>query len=184
MNPDERREEIQAAAALYALGALTEDEARVFEAEIDQEADAFAEELASFESVVACLGLSGPEQSPATAVREKLLSRVQFQPEKPIEFFSLKAHEGRWDEIAPGVLVKPLFIDREKGTSTVLLKLQPGAKIERHLHPGAEQCYILEGDFWANGQMLGPGDFHVAMPDSIHETITSINGALSLIVRG
>jgi anti-sigma factor ChrR (cupin superfamily) len=192
LNSDQKSEEIQAMAALYALGALTQNEAHAFEAHLTEETDLIVEELVSFESVVASLGLCAPEASPSGSLRERLTTRIAsqsaagskpFRPEfTQTKFFSLRADEGEWKEIARGVLIKILFADREKETVTMLLKLQPGARILRHSHPGFEQCLILAGDFWANGQRLGPGDFHVAPPGSVHDEITSHQGSIALII--
>jgi anti-sigma factor ChrR (cupin superfamily) len=190
LSPDERREEDQAIAALYALGALSQHEARAFEARLAESAELLDEDLSAFTSVVASLGLSSLERAPSTSVREKLVTRLTSKPEenkKPAipstpTVLNTRANEGQWDEIAPGVLVKFLFADKERGTVTTLLRLQPGAKLERHLHDSAEQCFVLEGDFQANGQKLGKGDFHVALPGSIHELITSEKGSIALII--
>jgi anti-sigma factor ChrR (cupin superfamily) len=188
LNPDERREEAQTAAALYALGALSQHEARAFEAQLAENADRPDEDLSAFKAVVASLGLSAPEGSPSASLREKLLNRVATESEKNINqahnasTFSVHANEGEWDEVAPGVFVKFLFVDQMKGMVTSLLKLQPGAQLERHLHNSVEQCFVLEGDFWANGKKLNQGDFHVALPGSVHEKITTENGSLALII--
>jgi anti-sigma factor ChrR (cupin superfamily) len=191
LNPEERREEAQAVAALYALGALSQHEARAFEAQLAESAEQPDEELFAFKSVVASLGLSAFERSPSASLREKLLNRVTAESEKNTNQaltasaappFSIRANDREWEEVAPGVFVTFLSADKEKGMVTSLLKLQPGAKFERHLHHSAEQCFVLEGDFWANGERLGKGDFHVALPGSIHESITTENGSLALII--
>ena len=72
----ERKKEIQACAALYALGALTQPEAREFETLLTDIASGAAEEASAFQSVVASLGLSVPERSPSESLREKLMARV------------------------------------------------------------------------------------------------------------
>ncbi len=182
MTPEERKGEIQAAAALYAFGALTQHEARAFEAQLSENVGGVAHELIPFEDVVASLGLNAPEIAPPRSLRGRLMDRIASDTKSKRSFYNLRANEGEWNEIAPGVFVKLLFADGEKGTVTTLLKLQPGAKIERHSHSSPEQCFILEGDFRVNDQKLGPGDFHVAMPGSVHEVITTDRGALSLIV--
>jgi anti-sigma factor ChrR (cupin superfamily) len=187
LTPEERREEIQSAAALYAFGALTQHEAGAFEAQLAEDEFGVAE-LAAFEDVVASLGLSAPECAPSRLLRGRLMDRIASQAERKrgaslqSSFINLRVDQGEWDEIAPGVHVKILFTDGQRGATTTLLRLQPGAKIERHLHSSPEQCYILEGDFRVNNQILGPGDFHVALPGSVHELITTNGGALSLIV--
>ncbi len=184
-------EELQASAALYALGALTQHEARALESHLAESGDSLAAEVNAFTEVVSLLALSAPEQMPAPALRERLLSQVSGEVGKSLTdaslpagaaFYNLRAHEGAWRELSPGVSVKFLFHDQVNGTLTSLLKLAPGAKLETHFHSGKEQCYILSGDFCVNGEAFGPGDFHVALPGSTHQIVSSTTGAVSLII--
>lgn len=188
--PQHLFEELQATAALYALGALQQHDARAFESRLAEVGRTLAREVAAFNAVLAALALGEAEQSPPATARQKLLARIAAEteaeaeraPHRDAQFLNLRAAEGRWREVGPGVQVKQLFKDHVQGTVTRLLRLAPGAQVPRHRHCGAEQCYILEGDFHFNELRLGPGDFHVALPGSTHETISSEVGALVLIV--
>ena len=46
---------------------------------------------------------------------------------------------------SPGIDVKVLFSDEERGLMTALFRWAPGAKLELHEHVDVEQSYILEG---------------------------------------
>ncbi|MBC7932309.1 MAG: cupin domain-containing protein, partial [Rubrivivax sp.] len=81
-----------------------------------------------------------------------------------------------------GVCYKLLFADRERGTYTTLLKLQPGARIPSHRHLGVEQCLVLEGDLSAGPVKMSAGDFNCSLPDSVHDEVATEGGALLLIV--
>src|SRR5881409_285755 len=70
-------EETQEVAALYALGALSQHEARSFERHLREVCPACAEELARHERVVSHLGLAAPPSAPSPYVRELLLARVE-----------------------------------------------------------------------------------------------------------
>jgi anti-sigma-K factor RskA len=70
-------EETQEVAALYALGALSQHEARAYERHLREVCPACAEELARHEGVVANLGLAAPASVPSLYVRELLLARVE-----------------------------------------------------------------------------------------------------------
>jgi anti-sigma-K factor RskA len=65
-------EEMEERAALYALGALTQQEARAFEEHLADDCAACLEELRSFETVVGLIGLSAPEATPPGRVRDRL----------------------------------------------------------------------------------------------------------------
>jgi anti-sigma-K factor RskA len=81
LDPKERQEEIQALAALFALGALNERETRAFEADLRDSESAAGEILADFESIVTAIGLSVREMPPPDSIRKRLLSRIEERGE-------------------------------------------------------------------------------------------------------
>lgn len=180
-------------AALYALGVLSGAETRAFEEHLIEECATCRDELKAFAPVVEALGASAPPAAPSPRVREKLELFLQQEKRKKeakarqaAAFISkgitIRAGEGKWKEVFKGVLVKPLFSDKERGTDTFLMRLLPGAQVPRHSHAGAEQCLVLEGDVRSNDLELRAGDYHCAPPDSVHESLETTNGALLLIV--
>jgi anti-sigma factor ChrR (cupin superfamily) len=184
-------------AALYALGALNQHEARAFEEHIEEGCAVCEAELLPFESVASILGFAAPEAEPPQGVREKLLARLAeedvddgrtvFPTELPpqvdmSQFLIVRSNEGEWRKASEGIFIKQLFADKNKGTVTSLYKLLPGAHIPTHRHLGAEECYIIAGDFHTSEGVLGPGDYTCAMKDSVHPALYSQNGALLLIV--
>ena len=60
--------------------------------------------------------------------------------------------------------------------------MQPGSHIPMHRHRGIEECYVIEGDVYANNETLSAGDYTCAMEGSIHHAISTVDGALLLIV--
>jgi anti-sigma factor ChrR (cupin superfamily) len=58
----------------------------------------------------------------------------------------------------------------------------PGTSLPAHRHIGAEQLYILEGDCQVHGEVLGPGDFHLAESDTVHESTSTVNGTMFLLI--
>lgn len=183
-------EEMTERASLYALGALSLWEARAFEEHLDEGCERCASELQSFEETTRSLAFAAPEREPPARVREELLSFVAKESGAPPTalravpppLMTLRADEGEWNEIGKGVMVKQLFVDPQSGMVTSLFKMQPGTRIPLHNHRGIEQCYIVEGDFHADDQSLGAGDFHVALAGSTHNPVYTIGGALLLIV--
>lgn len=179
---DQIREQL----ALYALGALSQHEARAVEHHLAEGCKVCASELQPFESVVEALGFVVPPVTPPADVRSKLLTQLEKETQTvslpPGENFSLRANEGEWMEIAPGVFEKQLFADKSRGTVTTMIKLMPGMKLPSHHHVGVEECLLIEGDFHIDGEEFAPGDYRCAMPGTIDETSFSNNGALLLIV--
>ncbi|HYH84330.1 MAG TPA: cupin domain-containing protein [Pyrinomonadaceae bacterium] len=188
-------DELKGQAALYSLGALDAEEARAFEAHIAEGCAACAAELREFAAVAADLRLAPPQAEPPAGALKRLLARVSDEaqdasasvaarPSKSASgFLVVRANEGEWVETDDeGVCYKLLFADRELGTYTTLLRLQPGARIPRHRHLGVEQCLVLEGDLSAGSIKMSAGDFNCSLPNSIHDEIATEGGALLLIV--
>ncbi len=183
-------EEAAGRAALYALGALEGDEAREFEEHLVAGCAACAAELRELEAVTGDLGLAAPEAEPPAGVRARLLALVAGEgggPNPPQDiapgFLVVRAGEGRWRPTDDaGVSFKLLFSDRERGTITTLVRMEPGSRIRSHRHLGVEQCLVLEGDVRSGAVGMTAGDFNCSMPGSVHEELASDGGALLLIV--
>lgn len=195
--------EICGGAALYALGALEGEEARAFEAHLEEGCDACRSELREFESVVGSLGLAAPEAEPPPAARGRLLERLAAGEESEGSeskdkgranadssrslcdegFLVVRAGEGQWLPTGDaGVSFKLLYTDRERGTFTTLVRMDAGASIRAHRHLGVEQCLVIEGDLRAGDVSMSAGDFNCSLPGSVHEEISTRGGALFLIV--
>jgi quercetin dioxygenase-like cupin family protein len=80
----------------------------------------------------------------------------------------------------PGVAVKVLRSDRASGESSFLLKLEPGARVPAHDHPGGEELYVLDGDFQVGPDRLGAGDYLYTPPNGVHAA-SSVAGCLVLV---
>lgn len=186
--------EIDERAALFALGALSQHEARSFEDHLREGCETCRDALREFESIVGNLHWAAPRAVPGSETRSRLMERVSDlerdngrpKPANPQvdlpEFLTIRAEEGGWECAGDGVQVKRLFVDEARSTVTSLFKLAPGARCEGHRHAGSEECYVLEGDFRVNDEVLGPGDYHCAMPGSVDETLSTVAGATILIV--
>ena len=176
-------------ALLYALGTLTQNEARVFEDHLAAGCRDCADELRASEALTRGLAFTAAEVEPPAAVFERLMEFVSaaepppaLAHHRPDELTTVRKDEGQWFESSPGVLVKRLFDNPETGTFTTLVRMLPGATGTLHRHPGVEECIILEGDFHVAGSRLGPGDYHIAGAGSLHEKPYTVGGALLLIV--
>ena len=70
----------------------------------------------------------------------------------------------------PGIDMKVLYQDAERGEMTVLLRWQPGATLPFHKHPEIEQSYVIEGSFYDHDGICRAGEFVYRHPQSKHET--------------
>src|SRR5262245_53616879 len=141
-------EKITEQAAMYALGMLSQTEARAFEESLKEGRRGYAEEFAAFDAVVTTLALGAPEQRPSKLTRNRLLlsiaseaetaeiPMVQPAPGAGPRFHNVKMDEGHWDQVAEGVFVKTLFVNHASGSVTALVKLSPGSRLPRHRHTG------------------------------------------------
>jgi len=179
-------------AALYALGALSQHEARSFEAHLAEGCDTCQAELESFDQTVRAMAFSAAEAEPPARVRAELLTTVSnMVPEQPVEsvpagglgqFVSILASEGKWRELRDGVLLKNLHVDHATGIMTSLVRMLPGTALPCHQHLGVEQFFVLEGDCYVAGLKLTPGDYHRAEAGSIHQSTYTVGGTLFLLI--
>ncbi|HWW75527.1 MAG TPA: cupin domain-containing protein, partial [Pyrinomonadaceae bacterium] len=172
-------EEAQARAALYALGALDPDEARQFEEhaagceECSKELRCFesvaaalavapgeAEPPASVRTRLMTLvseedGRKTGDEAPADAAGQRA-PHAHATADGPnllgaaAGYLVVRKDEGKWRPTGDaGISYKLLYADRERGTYTTLVRMEPGARIPAHRHVGVEQCLVLEGDLRA-----------------------------------
>jgi anti-sigma factor ChrR (cupin superfamily) len=193
MRNDLPHDAIKERAALYALGALSQHEARSFEEHLAEGCEDCRAELEGFELVVSNLGFGAEDESPSALLRERLLSRlaaedVAARPEAAapgaaaLPVASVRAYEGEWQEVIAGVLMKPLYVDEATGMATSLVKMGAGGRLPVHRHSGVEQLFVLEGDCRIQGEVLGPGDFHRAEAGSVHEATYTEGGTTFLLI--
>ncbi len=93
----------------------------------------------------------------------------------------LRAAEGEWRRLLPGVTIKTLHVDREHGTQTSLWRLEAGARIPPHPHTKDEECLVLEGAITHDGVHYRQGDFLFTRPGLRHKDFVAPEGALLMI---
>lgn len=176
----EPTEEIRAAAALYSLGALPEEEARAFADHLAEGCAVCAAEVAAFQAAAAGLPLTAEEVAPPPALRARVLEKIA-EPEPGMHV--VREGEGRWRPTPfPGVTSKTLYYDRETAMATNLLRLEPGASYPPHHHTAVEQCLVLEGDVRQGGVVMTAGDYSRNEAGSDHGRISTVGGCLLLLV--
>ena len=93
----------------------------------------------------------------------------------------VRAGEGAWQDLLPGISVKTLHVNREDGTQTSIWRLAAGARIPRHPHSKAEECLVLEGSITHDGTVYRAGDYLYTRPGLRHKEFVAPEGALLMI---
>jgi anti-sigma factor ChrR (cupin superfamily) len=116
---------------------------------------------------------------PPPALRGRILAAVGETPQNTT---TVRANEGHWLRLVPGVTVKPLMIDEARGTATFLMTLQPGSRVGGHDHSGPEDSFVISGSCHIGPTYLAQGDFHHADAGTHHGEILSEEGCVLLLV--
>ena len=114
----------------------------------------------------------------ARPIRERLRARVL---ERAAGIRVIRANDGEWRTVLPGISIKRLNHDAERGTETNLWRLVAGAIIPGHDHRDDEECLVLEGSIVQEGIEYCAGDYLLAPAGSRHAPLHSPAGALLLI---
>jgi anti-sigma factor ChrR (cupin superfamily) len=102
------------------------------------------------------------------------------QPGKGLTF--IKAVEGAWRELAPGVTLKVLSFDMASRRATTLLRFAPGTSYAPHRHTEMEELYVLEGGCSIDGREMAIGDYHRAEAGTEHHRTSTDEGCLLLVI--
>ena len=123
---------------------------------------------------------------PPAAMRERVMEAVRATPQldtsvpSPEESVTIRANEGTWRAISPGVKVKLLSKDERR--KVMLVELEPHAVIAAHDHDGGEESYVIRGSCSIGGLGLGMGDFHRTDAGSHHgDVVAGAEGCLLLL---
>jgi quercetin dioxygenase-like cupin family protein len=94
----------------------------------------------------------------------------------------IRASDVGWRTDAPGVEVRPLAFDRERGTLTAVMRMAAGTRLPRHDHVTAEQIYLLSGDAFVGGETLGAGDYFCTPAGTSHDVTYTEHGCEFLLI--
>jgi anti-sigma factor ChrR (cupin superfamily) len=97
------------------------------------------------------------------------------------QLITIAAGGGGWREVAAGAFIKPLW--RMDASASMLLRLQPGARMPAHQHAVEEECLMLSGEAFFGDVLLRAGEYQRAPLATRHGDAYSDVGAL-LYVHG
>ena len=99
-----------------------------------------------------------------------------------VETSKTQAIPAPFPNIKGTVTLKVLNSDESFGPAAVILRMEPGSKIPRHLHEHTtELSYVLEGDFINEGIAYSKGTEINVKPMTAHGPHTTKNGCSVLI---
>lgn len=178
-------EEIREQAALYALGMLDPEQARVFSEHLAGGCEICKSEWRAFHETAARLPAALPIAGPPLGLRAAVLTQFKTETSEAKEapLHVVRSDEGAWEPTGvDGVSVKKLDADPQHDRATFLVRMAPGASYPGHRHAGVEQCYVLEGDLHFGDLAFYAGDYQSAAARSTHSISYTVNGCLLLIV--
>ena len=162
-------------AALDAIGALTDDESDELRRLVESATASEAAALTDYSEAAALIAESLEPVEPPPPLRERLLGTVSGAR-------LIRAGEGTWRAIGPGLRMKRLTSDRKRNTVTLLLEFEAGAKYPGHSHRGAEDSWVVRGSCRFGAVVAREGDLFHVEPGQHHGDVISESGCLLLIV--
>lgn len=120
-------------------------------------------------------------QTPPPGLRAQVLERIPTAA--TMTAHTLRAGEGAWKPVIPGIEIKTLLYDAHARTVSFLLRARAGASLPSHGHRAYEECLVLEGEFTIGGVTLRAGDFVTGHPGEEHPLASTCTGVL-VYLRG
>jgi quercetin dioxygenase-like cupin family protein len=173
-------EEVRGLASLFAAGALAPDEEENFREHV-KGCGVCAAEVHAFREAAGWMPFAFEDAAAPPHLREKLLARIR-QLEPPQGIRVVRANEGAWHTLVPGVTAKRLYAESPSGSVALLVRMEPGSKYPPHSHADVEHCYVLEGELHFGDLVLRPGDYQCAMASTKHRDSHTVNGCMVLII--
>jgi len=169
-------------AALWAAGALTAGERDAVRRRLASD-PGFARKADEWERALTPVsGLAAPVEPP-----DGMLARIEARLDgggHSAMGHTLRAADGKWMELGPGIRIKVLHRNMEARRQMVLLVADPGAVHSAHVHDTDEELFVVSGDLTIDGEELGPGDFYFSPAMIQHPRETTKRGCTCVISMG
>jgi len=178
---------------LDSLGLLNENERQELKKELLNSPDEDQKLVSQMNNLVSlfpkAINTMLHDVTPSENVKDKLFARINStensftQPvKKKFDFVFADSDDWVPHPEVDGIQIKQLSYNKEKNYAMLLFKVAADTIYPSHHHSGAEECYVIEGDLYAQGKLLGPGDFHHAEGGTDHDPLYSKNGCMAVLV--
>ncbi len=114
----------------------------------------------------------------AEVVRDLVTAWLPGKGPAPI---TVRADEGAWEDVVPGVATKTLW--RAGSSSSILVRLQPGARVPIRPRSVDEERLLLQGEMFVGDTLLRTGDYQFGPEATVDAELATDVGAL-FFVRG
>lgn len=166
--------------AEYLLGLTDDEEAAAAEHEANESAD-FQADVADWAKRFA--PLDGTVTATVTqGLWSAIEARVQEIDAVP-GIRTVQPEAGVWETITTGVARKIVYQDQTRNMLCYFVRLDAGATLPKHGHPGDEHCVVLEGTLRMGDTVFGPGSYQFAAEGAAHPPVTAESTAL-LFIQG
>lgn len=170
------------AAALWAAGALTVPEHHAVKERFRRDPD-FAAKAREWEEGLAPLASQAGAIEPPPDLLESIDARLDARGKLETMSRTLRANEGDWIALVPGVRYKELHRNDAMRRWTILIEADPGASFPPHEHAQDEEIYMISGDLSIGDLELGSGDFHFSPAGSRHPENRTRAGCRCIFVQ-
>ena len=143
----------------------------------------FADEYAQYPAGTYLRNPPGSQHSPASQTGCLLLVKLwQFCP-GDLQTVRIDTRSAQWYQgMVPGLKVLPLH--EFNGVNTALVRWEPDTVFNRHVHPGGEEIFVLEGVFHDEHGSYPAGSWIRSPRYSMHTPFTKSEGALIYVKTG
>lgn len=179
MGQEQNIKEVEEQAALFALGALSTEEAARFQERIASGCPICISEVQACQKALSTLTLSVGEVAPPRGARARLMKRIGAEARSRANLTGIlvRGDETEWKPSpVPGVQVRDLYQEK-----SMLVRMASKTWFPAHDHHTAEQCLVLEGSITSEGVTAYAGDFTYLPAGSSHPPLYSENGCLLFI---
>lgn len=94
---------------------------------------------------------------------------------------TMRAGAYDWQPISEGIDQAILWVNEKAKRTSLLIRMQPGARYDSHEHDDDEECLVIEGDLVFGDLVLKAGDFHFAPKGRTHPPAYSPSGCLLFV---
>ncbi len=177
-----KRDNAETLAAEYVLGTLDAGARQQFERQLAADLSSREQRDGWERRLMPLIDTLLPEQ-PSASVWSAIEAAVDDTETKPRGTDTIRAAEGQWQILAPGIEKKLLMADPVQRTQSFLLRVAAGSRYPAHVHTATEECFVIAGDVRIGEMNLAAGDYHVADAGTAHPELFSQNGGL-MFIRG